>query len=269
MDMADGYFLVYFSTEEDYSFALFEGPWMIADHYVIVQRWRPMFLQNAESVKNVAVWIRIPRLPLELFNTHFVWRIGSGLGSMMKVDRLTSIHSRGQYARICVEIDLEKPLKTFIIIRGYKLFLEYEGLHLICFHCGRYRISELSKGPKSYISPIMDILVVAVQPPSVQAPAAQIPNPSTSSSPVYGARMIASSRRPKKNQKNQRNQKDSGSRKKNINADSSGKKVEIDEEAGGSRFALLLKISFFFHSQRRILSILSRFLRMDCKYLIP
>lgn len=57
---------------------------------------------------------------------------------MLKVDRLTSIHSRGQYARICVEIDLEKPLKSFILIRGHKLFLEYEGLHLICFQYGKY-----------------------------------------------------------------------------------------------------------------------------------
>lgn len=57
---------------------------------------------------------------------------------MLKVDRLTSIHSRGQYARICVEVDLDRPLKSFIEIRGHKLFLEYEGLHLICFHCGKY-----------------------------------------------------------------------------------------------------------------------------------
>lgn len=102
VDMPDGYFLVYFVSEEDYAHALFEGPWMIADSYLIVQRWRPVFLQNAEKIKKVAVWIRIPRLPTELYNTNFLWRIGNGLGSMLRVDRLTSIHSRGQYARICV-----------------------------------------------------------------------------------------------------------------------------------------------------------------------
>lgn len=36
VDMADGYFLVHFVAEEDYSFALCEGPWMVADHYLIV-----------------------------------------------------------------------------------------------------------------------------------------------------------------------------------------------------------------------------------------
>lgn len=97
-----------------------------------------MFLQDAASVKKIAIWVRIPRLPLELYNSNFLWRIGSGLGTMLKIDRLTSIHSRGQYARICVEMDLDKPLKSFILIRGHRLFLEYEGLHLICFQCGKY-----------------------------------------------------------------------------------------------------------------------------------
>lgn len=116
VDMADGFFLVFFSSKEDYSYALFEGPWMIVDNYLIVQKWRPMFLQSVESVRKVAVWIRIPKLPFELYNTNFLWRIESGLGTMLKVDRLTSIHSRGQYARICVEIDLDKPLKSYIMI---------------------------------------------------------------------------------------------------------------------------------------------------------
>lgn len=69
VDMADGSFLVYFSSEEDYNYALFEGPWMAPDHYLIVQRWQPFFLQSAELSSKVAVWLRIPKLPLELYNT--------------------------------------------------------------------------------------------------------------------------------------------------------------------------------------------------------
>ncbi|PNY01876.1 hypothetical protein L195_g025179 [Trifolium pratense] len=89
VDMEDGYFLVYFSTEADYIHALYEGPWMLADHYLLVQRWRKMFLQSAATMKKVAVWIRIPRLPLELYNDTFLTRIGNALGTMLKVDRLT------------------------------------------------------------------------------------------------------------------------------------------------------------------------------------
>lgn len=39
IDLSDDYFLLHFQNEEDYKFALFEGPWKIQDHYLIVQRW--------------------------------------------------------------------------------------------------------------------------------------------------------------------------------------------------------------------------------------
>ncbi|RYQ95744.1 hypothetical protein Ahy_B08g091089 [Arachis hypogaea] len=33
---------------------LFEGPWMIADHYLLVQRWRPLFIPHEMDVQNIA-----------------------------------------------------------------------------------------------------------------------------------------------------------------------------------------------------------------------
>lgn len=38
IDLPRGYFAVKFDSLEDYHHALFEGPWMIADHYILVQR---------------------------------------------------------------------------------------------------------------------------------------------------------------------------------------------------------------------------------------
>lgn len=64
--------------------------------------------------------------------------MGPKLGTLLKIDRLTSIHSRGQFARLCVEIDLSKKLIPSIIVRGVILKLEYEGLHVVCFACGKY-----------------------------------------------------------------------------------------------------------------------------------
>jgi hypothetical protein len=108
IDMHDGYYQVIFNIEEDYKHALFEDPWMVADHVLIVQRWRPLFLLNAEITRKVAIWVRIPRLPIELYNDIFLRRIGNSMGAFLKMDRLTSIHSRGKFAWICVEMDLEK-----------------------------------------------------------------------------------------------------------------------------------------------------------------
>lgn len=203
------------------------------------------------------MWVRIPRLPLELFNTQFLWRIGLGLGSMLKVDWLTSVHSRGQYARICVDIDLEKPLKSFILTRGHKLCLEYEGLHLICFHCGRYghkfgqcdRVPEASK----VLSPEPSQVMVNVNhegtpngakdatnnanhagsSTSIKEPLIQVSNKKPESNSSYGSWMIPASKRQRKNQKNK---KEGDDMKNKGNSDVEG---GINSNVDGSRFYAL------------------------------
>lgn len=64
--------------------------------------------------------------------------IGNELGKPVKVYITTLRTERGRYARICIEIDLTKPLTSVITICGYYVKVEYEGLHLICFECSRY-----------------------------------------------------------------------------------------------------------------------------------
>ncbi|RYR20560.1 hypothetical protein Ahy_B03g065740 [Arachis hypogaea] len=51
MDLVGGYFLVKFSSQEDYSHALFEGPWMITDHYLLIQRYIHKYDGCSEKMK--------------------------------------------------------------------------------------------------------------------------------------------------------------------------------------------------------------------------
>lgn len=57
---------------------------------------------------------------------------------MLKIDVVTTLQSRGQFAWIWVELDLDKSLDPKVIVRGYLLNIEYESLHSICFRCGKY-----------------------------------------------------------------------------------------------------------------------------------
>lgn len=54
-----------------------------------------------------------------------------------KGGELNSIVS-GRFARISVELNLEKKLIPRIKIRNRTYLIEYEGLNLICFTCGHY-----------------------------------------------------------------------------------------------------------------------------------
>lgn len=92
---------------------------------------------NVEITKKATRWIRIQCLPIEFYNNIFLSRIGMSLEKFLKVDRLTSIHFRGKFARIGVVLDLEKPLETNMYVHGFTLNLEHEGFYSICFRCGR------------------------------------------------------------------------------------------------------------------------------------
>ncbi|RYR69269.1 hypothetical protein Ahy_A03g015826 [Arachis hypogaea] len=111
---------------------------MMARHYLIVQRWRPFFFLSENEVKKIAAWICIPNLPIGLYNHRFLCKVGSTIGIVLKVDRTTSIHFRGRFAKICVKLDLSKKLVPRISVMRNVLNTKYEGLHLVCFSCGKY-----------------------------------------------------------------------------------------------------------------------------------
>lgn len=96
------------------------------------------FNSNEHQVRKIAAWVRIPELPVELYNPKFLWRVGSHIGTMLRIDDLTSLHSGGKFARICVELDLQRELVPSFTALGREFKFEYEGLHLICFGCGKY-----------------------------------------------------------------------------------------------------------------------------------
>ncbi|KAL5154800.1 hypothetical protein HKD37_19G054064 [Glycine soja] len=83
--------------EKGYKFTLFKGSWMVADHCLL-----------AKELKKMCIW----HLPIKLYNEIFLKRIG-------------------EFARACVELDLDKPLVTHIIPKGSSLYLKYGCLHAI------------------------------------------------------------------------------------------------------------------------------------------
>ncbi|KAJ1428917.1 hypothetical protein SESBI_08631 [Sesbania bispinosa] len=130
------------------SYNKLEGPWMIMGHYLVLQRWQPNFFPFQDELKRVAVWIRVPGLPMEYYDRNILWRIGDTLGKTVKIDSNTlkpkdgcwgqSTTEMGKFARLCIEVDLRKVLITKFELHGRNYSVEYEGLYLVCFGCGRY-----------------------------------------------------------------------------------------------------------------------------------
>ncbi|CAI0380905.1 unnamed protein product [Linum tenue] len=60
------------------------------------------------------------------------------IGTPIRVDRATELGSRGNYARVCVEVDLTQPLLSQYKVEGKKYPMQYEGLDKIYDECGMY-----------------------------------------------------------------------------------------------------------------------------------
>ncbi|CAN1824962.1 hypothetical protein LINPERHAP1_LOCUS30969 [Linum perenne] len=67
-----------------------------------------------------------------------VTRIGNFIGKTVRVDLATTIGARGRYARVCVEVDVTKPLLGKYMIEDKELKIEYESLENMCYDCGFY-----------------------------------------------------------------------------------------------------------------------------------
>ncbi|KAK2391890.1 zinc ion binding / nucleic acid binding protein [Trifolium repens] len=138
IDLGMEYFLVYFSNEEDYDKVLEEGPWMIYEYYLIVREWCPNFHPKSATIESAAVWVRIPDLPIEYYDAKVLNFIGNRIGRTVKVDKNTLFQERGKYARLCVEVDLTKPVLAMFELKNTIYKIEYEGLHMLCLACGKF-----------------------------------------------------------------------------------------------------------------------------------
>ena len=63
--------------------------------------------------------------------------IGNAIGKVLRIDTHTAIESRGQFARLCIQVDVGKPLTTSLLIGGKEQPVCYEGIHRLCFSCRR------------------------------------------------------------------------------------------------------------------------------------
>lgn len=116
---------------------LSEGPYFYHAHYIHLERWRPDFDVETTQIVTAMAWVRFPTIALEYFDEGAFLEVAKVFGRPIKVDSMIAAVSRGQFARVCVELDLAKPLVTRFWLRRKLHHVVYEGLLVICFSCGR------------------------------------------------------------------------------------------------------------------------------------
>lgn len=138
MDLPRKFFLVRFTDEEEYMCALTGGPWRMFGSYLLTQAWTPEFDPLRDEISTTPVWVRLSNIPVNFYHRSILMGIARGLGNPVKVDLTTLNFERARFARVCVEVNLSKPLKGSVMVNGERYYVFYEGLNKICSRCGMY-----------------------------------------------------------------------------------------------------------------------------------
>ncbi|KAK4723266.1 hypothetical protein R3W88_026045 [Solanum pinnatisectum] len=123
----DGYFVVRFANKEERDMVLCSGP-----HHLLR---RP-----EEILTTIPLWVKLPNLPLNCWNSVVLSKIGSSLGKPLYADGCTTQTSRISFAKILVEVDVTRPLaKVIKILDPKERIVEqkvwYEWKPMFCHKC--------------------------------------------------------------------------------------------------------------------------------------
>ena len=97
-----------------------DGPWFIGGHFLSIRPWEPFFKLDCASVSSITVWVRLNAFPMELHEPEVLKQIGESIGKVLRIDTHIAMEARGRYARLCIQVDLNKPLIDTILIGRFE-----------------------------------------------------------------------------------------------------------------------------------------------------
>ncbi|KAK1278394.1 hypothetical protein QJS04_geneDACA016571 [Acorus gramineus] len=165
----NGFFTVKFSLVEDMNSVLEGGLWTMDHRPFIIRKWSPEVRMEQERLSSIPIWVRLPNLPLHLWEEDSLSRIGSTIGVPLYVDSATLRCTRASYARICVEVQASKVLPDSVLVEvspGHResFKLDYDWKPIACRFCQTFGHDEVCciMKPTSVKAPIANRRIAPV-----------------------------------------------------------------------------------------------------------
>ena len=86
MNLGKDFFLIRFSSSEDYDKVLRGGPWFVGEHFLAIRHWEPYFKASEAKLSSVVVWVKLPELPIEFYDGEVLKKIGEAIGLVLCID---------------------------------------------------------------------------------------------------------------------------------------------------------------------------------------
>ncbi|CAI8608621.1 unnamed protein product [Vicia faba] len=80
----DVYFMLKFRTHKDMDMVLMKGPYTIQSMPMVLKDWNPDFGFKRDMLRTLPIWVNLPNLPLYLWGTKSLGKIGSAIDVTLK-----------------------------------------------------------------------------------------------------------------------------------------------------------------------------------------
>ena len=135
--------MVCFNNAENRGIAVEEGVQMFDKNPVIVKPWEPDIVVTKDKVEKVPIWVRLVGLDIKYWGKNALTKITGLIGHPLKVDRATTQKDRLTFARVLIEMPLNKEYPKVIMFENeirkvVHQQVEYEWKTILCPKCKNF-----------------------------------------------------------------------------------------------------------------------------------
>ncbi|MFS8013768.1 putative transcription factor interactor and regulator CCHC(Zn) family [Helianthus anomalus] len=147
---SNGFYYFKFSSEEGLNGVLENGPWLINNIPILLNRWEPGICIESIEPNIIPLWVTVHKVPMELWTGRGMSKIFSGIGTPLLMDRVTQNRVENHtgklgFARMLVNAKAELKLPNEVEVefpsgpnrpgRVGKLEVTYQWKPAVCDHC--------------------------------------------------------------------------------------------------------------------------------------
>jgi len=136
-----GYYSFSFQSEAEKQRVFDMRPWSFSSHLLVLQQCDPDTPELCYDFTHCEFWVQFYGLPYGRVTYDVIRDIAVKLGEVIEVKIETKGNSNYKFGKARIKLDLEKPLKTGVLVNLEKkrLWIEfkYERLPHYCYSCGK------------------------------------------------------------------------------------------------------------------------------------
>ena len=98
VDLGNDWIFIRFANSEDKGLVFDQRPWYVNGLNLVLLPWVPFFNPCNTLITRVDQWVRIPRLPWDLWETKYLSEILKHVGTVVRIDLNTLLRLKGKFA---------------------------------------------------------------------------------------------------------------------------------------------------------------------------